>query len=116
VSVRHTRLGNVLVDSHGRTLYLFDKDRARRSACFGACAGVWPPLTTSGRPRAGRGAVASELGSTRRGRRALQVTYDGHPLYQYAGDSRAGQTNGEGLNQFGARWWAVSPAGRRVTR
>ena len=116
VSVRRTRLGPVLVDTHGRTLYLFDKDHASQSTCFGQCAAVWPPLLTNGRPTAGQGVFASKLGTTRRSPHTLQVTYNGHPLYLYAGDSRAGQTNGEGLNQFGARWWAVTPAGLRVRR
>lgn len=116
VSVRRTRLGLVLVDRRGRTLYLFEKDRGGHSSCFGACASVWPPLTTSGRPRASHGVLQAKLRTTSRSARVLQVTYNGHPLYYYAGDSRVGQTNGEGLDQFGARWWTLSAAGRRVTR
>jgi predicted lipoprotein with Yx(FWY)xxD motif len=116
VSVRRTRLGRILVDRRGRTLYLFLKDRQRRSACFGACAAIWPPLTTRGRPRARGGAIASKLGTTRRGRHTLQVIYNGHPLYLYAADSRPGQAHGQGVNAFGARWWVVSRAGRKITR
>jgi len=115
VSVARTRLGAVLVDAQGRTLYLFDGDPPGQSACSAACAAIWPPLTTKGPPATGQGAIRSELGSTRRSGGILQVTYHGHPLYLYLGDSGAGQTTGEGVNQFGAQWWAISAAGQRIT-
>jgi predicted lipoprotein with Yx(FWY)xxD motif len=99
----------------GRTLYLFEKDPANQSACSGACAAVWPPLTTKSPPVAGHGAIQSQLGTTHRSGGILQVTYHGHPLYLYVGDSRAGQTTGEGLDQFGAPWWAISAAGQKIT-
>ncbi len=115
MSVGHTGLGSVLVDAQGRTLYLFEKDPPSRSACSAACAAVWPPLTTKSPPAAGQGVIQSQLGTTRRSGGGLQVTYHDHPLYLYVGDSGAGQTKGQGLNQFGARWWAISAAGQKIT-
>ena len=115
VSVRKTKLGRILVDAQGRTLYLFMKDKNDKSACAGACATAWPPLLTSGRPKAGTGVASKLLGTTVR-RSGRQVTYDGHPLYTYAGDSRAGQTNGEGSNAFGAAWYVVAPNGQRIDK
>lgn len=118
VAVRKTSLGTILVDRTGRTLYLFRKDKrdSGASACRGACAGVWPPLTTSGAPTAGIGARSGLLGTLTRKDGSKQVTYDGWPLYRYAGDVKPGQTRGEGLRQFGARWYAVSPAGTQVRK
>jgi predicted lipoprotein with Yx(FWY)xxD motif len=115
VSVRKTKLGRVLVDAQGRTLYLFMKDKNDKSACAGACATGWPPLLTSGKPKAGTGVASKLLGTTVR-RSGRQVTYDGHPLYTYAGDSRAGQTNGEGSNAFGAAWYVLAPNGHRIDK
>jgi predicted lipoprotein with Yx(FWY)xxD motif len=107
-------LGKILVDSKGRTLYLFEKDTGTKSTCSGACAAAWPPLTTSGKPKAGAGANASMLGTTKRSDGTREVTYNGHPLYYYAGDQAAGDTNGQGLDQFGAEWYVLSPAGHKV--
>ena len=115
VNVRRTSLGRILVDSRGRTLYLFKKDTGRKSKCFGACATFWPPLRASGKPTAGSGVRASKLGTTRRSDGKPQVTYNGHPLYRFAQDTKAGETNGEGLTAFGARWFVVSPAGKQIT-
>jgi predicted lipoprotein with Yx(FWY)xxD motif len=114
VAVRGTSLGRILVDGHGRTLYRFAKDTGSHSACFGACARVWPPLRTTGAPRAGAGIIASSLGSSRRADGARGVTYAGHPLYAYAGDHAAGDTNGDGLDAFGGRWSVVPAAGGRA--
>ena len=116
VALAKSRLGRILVDSRGRTLYLFQKDKGMASSCYSSCASVWPPLTTAGRPRALRGAVASKLGSWKRKDGTLQVTYNGHPLYYYAGDNKAGQTNGQNLNEFGAEWYALSSAGKKIDR
>jgi predicted lipoprotein with Yx(FWY)xxD motif len=116
VAVANTGLGRVLVDGHGRTLYLFAKDRSGKSACAGQCAGYWPPLITSGKPVATGGAKASLLGTTRRPDGRLQVTYNHHPLYTFVKDTRKGQTNGEELDVFGAEWYAVSAAGARVEK
>jgi predicted lipoprotein with Yx(FWY)xxD motif len=116
VAVANTGLGPVLVDGHGRTLYLFAKDRNGKSACAGQCAGYWPPLITSGKPVATAGAKASLLGTTRRPDGRLQVTYNHHPLYTFVKDTRKGQTNGEELRAFGAEWYAVSATGAKVEK
>ena len=114
VGVRNTSLGRVIVDGRGRTLYLFEKDTSRRSACSGQCAQFWPPLLTHGAPVARVGAKQSLLGKIRRADGTQQVTYAGHPLYLYVGDSRPGQTNGEGSQEFGAGWDALSPSGKKI--
>jgi predicted lipoprotein with Yx(FWY)xxD motif len=113
VEVRNAGLGRILVDSQGRTLYLFEKDKGPKSTCFGACASVWPPFRTSGRPT-GTGVKSSLLGMTSRSDGKPEVTYNGHPLYYYAGDQQAGETNGQGLTQFGGGWYVVSPAGNAI--
>lgn len=108
-------LGRILADGEGRTVYLFEKDKDGRSSCSGACAALWPPVTTTGRPNAGPGAQASKLGTTSRSDGRKQVTYGGHPLYYYGpdGDTK-GSTKGEGLNQFGGGWFVVAPDGQKV--
>jgi predicted lipoprotein with Yx(FWY)xxD motif len=115
VSVANTGLGKILVDSQGRTLYLFVQDTGTKSTCSGGCATAWPPLRASGKPTAGGGAKASLIGTTPRSDGKPQVTYDGHPLYGYQGDSKAGDTNGQGINAFGAPWYVVSPSGTAIT-
>lgn len=115
VAAANTSLGRVLVDSRGRTLYLFAKDSAGTSRCYGGCARYWPPLITSGKPLAKSGARSSLLGRTKRKDGSWQVTYNHHPLYRFYGDTARGQTGGEGLTDFGGAWDAVSPAGTKVT-
>jgi predicted lipoprotein with Yx(FWY)xxD motif len=115
VHVAKTRLGKILVDSHGHTLYLFKKDKGKKSACSGACAQFWPPLRTSGKPKAGSGAKASLLGTTKRSDGKPQVTYNGHPVYGFVMDKKAGDTNGEGVTAFGAKWFALSASGKQVS-
>ncbi|HET6506796.1 MAG TPA: hypothetical protein VFG42_08400 [Baekduia sp.] len=104
-----------LVDARGRTLYLFEADTTSKSTCNGACASAWPPVTTSGTPKAVHGAKASMLKTSKRSNGATQVTYDGHPLYRYIGDTAPGQTNGQGLDAFGAFWYMVNPGGTAIT-
>jgi predicted lipoprotein with Yx(FWY)xxD motif len=116
VSTAKTSLGRIIVNSNGRTLYLFEKDRNGKSACSGQCAVFWPPLITSGKPRVIGGARASLIGTTRRADGRLQVTYNHHPLYTFVKDTKAGQTNGEGVSAFGAVWDAVSPAGAKIVK
>jgi predicted lipoprotein with Yx(FWY)xxD motif len=107
-------VGQVLVDSGGRTLYLFEADSGTMSACTGTCAETWPPLRASGKPVAGSGITASKLGTIARTDGKPQVSYNGHPLYLYSNDQNPGDANGEGVNAFGAPWYVVSPAGTRV--
>jgi predicted lipoprotein with Yx(FWY)xxD motif len=114
LSVAKTDLGRILVGGNGRSLYLFEKDKGPMSTCNGACASSWPPLTSDGKPQAGSGVDAAKLSTSKRSDGAQQVVYAGHPLYYYAGDSAAGDTNGEGLDQFGAEWYVVSSSGNKV--
>ena len=114
VALRSTALGSVLVDARGHTLYLFEKDKRGRSACYGACATYWPPLFSTTKPRAGKGVHASLLGVTKRSNGKRQVTYAGHPLYRFIADKKAGQTGGEGLTNFGGAWDVVAASGRAV--
>jgi len=113
VATRHTKLGTVLVDRRGRTLYLFEKDKGIASACYGACASVWPPLTTGGKAT-GTGLRDVRLGTTRRHDGQTEVTVAGHPVYTYAGDRHPGDVTGQGLDQFGAEWYALAPNGRKI--
>lgn len=116
VNVGPSNLGRVLVDAHGKTLYLWAHDRSAKSTCYGDCAEYWPPLLTHGKPVAAAGAKASLLGTTHRSDGRIQVTYAGHPLYYFVQDHKAGQTTGEGLTGFGGRWDPVSAAGAPVQK
>jgi predicted lipoprotein with Yx(FWY)xxD motif len=115
VHVAKTDLGNVLVNSKGRTLYHFLADEGTTSACSGACATNWPPLRASGTPKAGKGTQASLLTTSPRSDGKAQVVYNGHPLYTFQGDKKSGDTTGQGVNAFGAQWFAVSGTGNQVT-
>jgi predicted lipoprotein with Yx(FWY)xxD motif len=108
--------GTYLTDGSGKSLYLFAADTGGKSVCNGACAAAWPPLTTTGTPTAGSGATASMISTTTRSDGKTQVVYNGHPLYYYAADTAAGQTTGQGLNQFGGLWWLVTPAGAAIQK
>jgi predicted lipoprotein with Yx(FWY)xxD motif len=104
-----------LTDGSGHAVYLWVKDTGDASQCSGACAGAWPPVPATGTVTAGGSAVASDLGTITRSDGTKQVTYDGHPLYYFSGDSGSGQASGQGSDGFGAKWWLVSPAGADVT-
>jgi predicted lipoprotein with Yx(FWY)xxD motif len=106
-------LGRILVDAQGRTLYLFEKDKGMASSCYGACASVWPPLTT-GRNATGAGLGRARLATSRRHDGKTEVTVDGRPVYTYAGDRRPGDVTGQGLDQFGAEWYALAPNGHKI--
>jgi predicted lipoprotein with Yx(FWY)xxD motif len=114
VKTRSVSLGKILVNGNAQTLYLFEKDKNGKSACSGQCAKFWPPVLTKGKPKAGTGVKESLLGTTKRADGSSEVTYAGHPLYTFAGDTQAGQTNGQGSNGFGAPWWVVTPAGKAL--
>ena len=116
ISTARTGLGRVVVDASGRTLYLFEKDKRGHSACSGACASYWPPVLTTAKPVAAAGTQRSLLGTIRRANGTKQVTYAGHPLYRFFGDTKRGQTNGEGLHDFGAGWYVLSPSGKKIDR
>ena len=114
VATRSTAHGRVITDGAGRTLYLFEADSGTSSACDGWCAAVWPPLAASGAVQVSGGASAELLGSIHRADGTTQVTYDGHPLYYYAGDHEPGDTAGQGLKQFGAAWYVLDPQGAKI--
>ncbi len=114
VGLRASSLGQTLVDGQGNTLYLFGADNAGKSQCSGACASVWPPYLGAGTPRAGTGVSAGMLSTTARGDGGTQVTYAGHPLYRYAGDQKPGDVTGQGLDQYGAEWYAVAANGSMI--
>ncbi len=104
-------LGKAIVDSQGMTMYDFHKDKGTTSSCYGACAEAWPPLLTSGKPKATGGAESSLLGTTKRKDGTVQVTYAGHPLYGFVEDRKPGETNGNDVDGFGAQWYALEPNG-----
>lgn len=110
VNVHSGKLGKFLVGGGGKTLYLFLKDKTSASTCSGDCAKAWPPMKVKGKPVAGSGVQKSLLGTNG----TKQVTYKGHPLYYFQGDAKAGQTNGQGLNQFGAKWYVVGTDGKEI--
>jgi predicted lipoprotein with Yx(FWY)xxD motif len=116
VNVAKSPLGRILVESKGITLYDFPPDKGTTSVCYGACAALWPPLITHGKPIAGPGVRSSLLGTTKRTDGKLQVTYRRHPLYYFVTDRKPGQTTGQGVNQFGGPWWVISPAGKEIHR
>lgn len=106
------KLGKVIVNEEGMTLYDFHKDKGTTSSCYGACAGVWPPLTTEGNPTGAMGVSASKLGTTKRNDGTTQVTFAGHPLYTYTGDSKPGEANGNDITTYGGEWYALMPNGQ----
>jgi predicted lipoprotein with Yx(FWY)xxD motif len=115
LNVANGGLGKILVDSQGRTLYLFKRDSGTKSMCNGACATNWPPLAANGKPTVSGGAMASLAGTAKRSDGSTQVTYNGHPLYRFSGDQKPGDTNGQGVNAFGGLWYALSPAGNQMS-
>jgi predicted lipoprotein with Yx(FWY)xxD motif len=108
------KVGAILVDSKGFTVYDFHKDKGTVSSCYGGCAGVWPPVLTEGAPTAGEGASAAKLGTTKRKDGTVQVTYAGHPLYTYAVDKKPGEANGNDIDSFGAEWYALQGSGEEA--
>src|ERR1700730_12435277 len=116
ISGASSNLGQLLVGGNGKTPCLFEADTGTQSTGSGACAQAWPPLTTTGAPKAAGGASASLLGTTTRSDGTTQVTYSGHPLYYFVSDTKPGDTNGEGSTAFGAGWDVLSPAGAKIEK
>jgi predicted lipoprotein with Yx(FWY)xxD motif len=108
------RLGMILVDSNGMTLYDFHKDKGTTSSCYGPCAEGWPPMLTEGEPTVGNGAMASKLGTTERKDGTMQVTYAGHPLYTFVEDKKPGEANGNDVSAFGGQWYALKGNGEEA--
>jgi predicted lipoprotein with Yx(FWY)xxD motif len=115
VSTAKGSVGTYLTGASGRALYIWVADSNGKSSCSGACASAWPPLITKAAPTASGGAMAADLGTITRSDGSKQVTYKGRPLYYYAGDTGPGSTTGNGSNQFGAKWWLISPSGGTVS-
>lgn len=109
------KVGPVLVDSEGFTVYDFHKDKGTASSCYGACASGWPPVTTEGAPKTGEGAMSSKLGTTKRKDGTVQVTYAGHPLYTFVEDKKPGEANGNDVSAFGAQWYALKGNGEEAS-
>ncbi len=115
ISTASNKLGQVLVDSNGLTVYLFLADRGTASSCnSSACVQYWPPVLTTGAPQAGTGVTGSLLGTTARADGTTQVTYAGHPLYRFVNDKAVGDATGQAVNAFGAPWYVVSPSGMQI--
>jgi predicted lipoprotein with Yx(FWY)xxD motif len=115
ISLKQTSLGKTLTDANGRTLYLFAADKPNVSTLSAAGRAFWPPFTSTAKPSATGGALAGRIGAVAGGTGSRQVTYNGHPLYYFVGDRNPGQTAGQALDEFGARWYVLSPAGAAVT-
>ena len=115
VRMAASSLGRILVDSQGRTLYLFKADSGSQSACTGACAVAWPPLLAGGNPSPAGGLNRSLISTIQRPGGAHQIAYNGHPLYRFVDDQQPGDVKGQGVTAFGAPWYAVTPAGSQVS-
>jgi predicted lipoprotein with Yx(FWY)xxD motif len=113
ITTASSSAGTFLTSGSGRAIYLWAKDAGAMSACTGACASAWPPVT--GTATAAGSAKASDLGTITRSDGTKQVTYDGHPLYYFVGDSGPGTASGQGSDNFGAKWWLVAPTGSDLT-
>jgi len=106
VALASSSFGKILVDGDGMTLYVFTPDTGTASTCTGGCAQAWPPLVGPATP--GDGTAAADLGTTTRDDGSTQVTYHGHPVYHFAGDSAAGDTSGQGS---GGKWFVIDGTG-----
>jgi predicted lipoprotein with Yx(FWY)xxD motif len=116
VDAKSGSVGTFLTDSNGKSLYLWVADKGGKSTCSGDCATAWPPATVNSTPKAGMGVTAGKLSTITRDDGSKQLAYNGHPLYYYAGDQAAGDTNGQGSDAFGAKWWLVAPSGDQITK
>jgi predicted lipoprotein with Yx(FWY)xxD motif len=108
------KVGMVVVDSNGMTVYDFHKDKGTTSSCYGPCAEAWPPVLTEGEPSVGNGASSSKLGTTERKDGTMQVTYAGHPIYTFVEDKKPGEANGNDTSAFGAQWYALKGNGEEA--
>lgn len=109
-------LGKILVNDKNLSLYLFQADKSTTSTCTGACAKLWPPLLVNGTPTVAGGVDQKKLGTSKRSDGGTQVTYDGHPLYRFAADTSPGNVRGQGLNNFGAKWYVLGTDGKAITK
>jgi predicted lipoprotein with Yx(FWY)xxD motif len=110
-------LGSILyADSGHRTVYMFTADHGKKSHCTGACVSSWPPVTETSKPKVSGGAKASDLGWIKRAHGVKQVTYRGHPLYWFVGDTSRSTTAGQRINAFGGNWYVISRSGKAVKK
>jgi predicted lipoprotein with Yx(FWY)xxD motif len=114
IAVATSKLGQILVDGKGMTVYLFVADTGTASTCYTSCAAIWPPVLTTGAPQAGTGADTTLLGTTTRTDGKIEVTYAGHPLYYFVQDKASGDVTGQGINGFGGLWWVMSASGAAI--
>ncbi len=115
LKTRHGKLGTFLVDGKGRSLYLFQKDKRAKSSCDGDCAEAWPPLLSTGGKVTASGSARQDLiGTITRADGTVQVTYNDHPVYGFVKDKKAGDTKGQGVRAFGAKWYLVTRGGRKI--
>ena len=115
ITTRTTSAGEILIDGRGRTVYLFAQDTGSPT-CAGTCASYWPPVPATPAKRAGGDAAAADVSSVAAPGGGRQLTYAGHPLYYFVGDRKPGDANGQDLDQFGAKWYVLDPAGAAVTK
>jgi predicted lipoprotein with Yx(FWY)xxD motif len=117
LQLHRTKVGTILVNARGFTLYAFTKDTRDHDACAGitACLSLWPAVTTSGSVSAGRGVKRSLIGTIKFRGSQRQITYAGHPLYTYAEDTKPAQTSNINILQFDGRWPALSASGKLIT-
>jgi predicted lipoprotein with Yx(FWY)xxD motif len=116
LEIQRTSLGRILATGRGLTVYMFTRDSINHDSCvaISGCTGIWPLVTSSSRPSLGPGVKRSLVGSITLPGGVRQVTYAGHPLYTYLGDSGPGDTSYVGQSQFGGKWYALSPSGHSV--
>lgn len=110
IQVSGSQFGGILYNGDKQAIYLFDKEKTSRSECYDECAEEWPPVLTTGEPRAGSGADDELLGTTKRDDGKTQVTYNGHPLYYYAHEG-SGEVKCHNVSGFGGLWLVLDPAG-----
>jgi predicted lipoprotein with Yx(FWY)xxD motif len=117
VTTKHNKLGTIVAAGPKKlTVYLFQADTASKSACAGACAKVWPPVTTTRQPGTAGHAIAADLGTITRSDGTKQVTYNGHPLYYFTKDGDVSDAYGEGSKAFGADWYVLAPSGKKIDK
>jgi len=116
VTVKHaSKLGTILAAGPKKlTVYMFEGDKGASSSCSGACASVWPPVTSTGAATAAGAANSADLGTITRSDGTTQVTYKGHPLYFFARDKDSGDSYGQGVKGFGSDWYVIAPSGSKV--
>jgi predicted lipoprotein with Yx(FWY)xxD motif len=115
ITTKSSSAGDFLTNGSGQAIYMWTKDSMNASACSGACASAWPPVTATGALTAAGGVNKADLSTFARSDGTKQVAYDGHPLYYFVGDSKPGEISGQGSDGFGAKWWLVNTAGTAIT-